>query len=72
MKECPCCSQELLRCFRPRQIYWFCPNCRQEMPDLDAVLAQKQQEKIERLNNIYSRPKIILKDNQTIPAPLVI
>lgn len=29
---CPCCSDGLLRHFRPTGIYWFCMNCHQEMP----------------------------------------
>jgi hypothetical protein len=36
MKPCPCCSTGLLRHARHSGIYWFCPNCRQEMPELSA------------------------------------
>jgi ribosomal protein L37AE/L43A len=35
MKNCPCCSNQLLRHFRHHQIYWFCQSCRQEMPLLE-------------------------------------
>lgn len=35
---CPCCSDTLLRHFRPTGIYWFCQSCHQEMPvDLDEL-----------------------------------
>ncbi|PSB10811.1 hypothetical protein C7B61_05115 [filamentous cyanobacterium CCP1] len=32
MNQCPCCSAKLLRHVSRGRIYWFCPNCRQEMP----------------------------------------
>jgi hypothetical protein len=35
MKNCPCCSNQLLRHFRHPQLYWFCQSCRQEMPLLE-------------------------------------
>ncbi len=35
--SCPCCSENLLHHLSGNRDYWFCPNCRQEMPDLDAV-----------------------------------
>ena len=35
MKNCPCCSNQLLRQFSRHQLYWFCPSCRQEMPLLE-------------------------------------
>jgi hypothetical protein len=38
MNPCPCCSQPLLRHARQSKIYWFCPRCRQEMPNLSDVL----------------------------------
>jgi hypothetical protein len=34
MTICPCCSGILLRHARHQGIYWFCPHCWQEMPDL--------------------------------------
>jgi hypothetical protein len=38
MNTCPCCSEHLLRHARHGEIYWYCPHCRQEMPNLSAVL----------------------------------
>ncbi len=38
MNECPCCSNQLLRHVRLQEIYWFCPSCRQEMPNLSFSL----------------------------------
>lgn len=34
MNDCPCCPGSLLRHVRSAGIYWFCPDCRQEMPNL--------------------------------------
>ena len=34
---CPCCSEKMLHHLSSHRDYWFCPSCRQEMPDLDAV-----------------------------------
>jgi ribosomal protein L37AE/L43A len=31
--NCPCCSDTLLRHIRSGQIYWFCRQCHQEMPN---------------------------------------
>ncbi len=33
MNNCPCCSSILLRHIRHSQIYWYCPHCKQEMPN---------------------------------------
>lgn len=35
--SCPCCSENLLHHLSGSRDYWFCPNCRQEMPHLDAI-----------------------------------
>ncbi len=37
MNDCPCCTGNLLRHVRSSGVYWFCPNCRQEMPNLAAA-----------------------------------
>jgi hypothetical protein len=36
MSNCPCCSNQMQRHIRSRQIYWFCRHCWQEMPNLDS------------------------------------
>ncbi|HEY9834356.1 MAG TPA: hypothetical protein V6D26_27650 [Stenomitos sp.] len=35
MNHCPCCSHQMLRHVRQRQVYWFCRSCWQEMPLLN-------------------------------------
>lgn len=35
MSNCPCCSHTMLRHIRSNQIYWFCRNCWQEMPNFE-------------------------------------
>ena len=37
MNFCICCHTALLRHIRHRDIYWYCPECRQEMPSLEIV-----------------------------------
>ncbi|WP_071809972.1 hypothetical protein [Lyngbya aestuarii] len=34
MNNCPCCSTNMLRHIRHSQVYWYCSNCKQEMPNL--------------------------------------
>ena len=34
---CPCCSENMLHHLSGRRDYWYCPSCREEMPNLDAV-----------------------------------
>lgn len=36
MNTCPCCSAKVLRHARHGSIYWFCPHCWQEVPDLES------------------------------------
>ncbi|MBD2360318.1 hypothetical protein H6G36_03745 [Anabaena minutissima FACHB-250] len=39
MSDCPCCNGKLLQHIgSSRRIYWFCPDCRQEMPNMSAVV----------------------------------
>jgi ribosomal protein L37AE/L43A len=53
MNTCPCCSEQLLRHARHNSIYWFCPHCRQEMPNFSTVLtsSRKSTPKLDRLAN---------------------
>lgn len=37
MSFCICCHGSLLRHFRHSSVYWFCPSCRQEMPQLKST-----------------------------------
>lgn len=40
MSYCICCHHSLLRHIRHSDVYWFCPNCWQEMPDLNTTMNQ--------------------------------
>ncbi len=35
MNACICCHSSMLRHIRDNDIYWFCPSCRQEMPNFE-------------------------------------
>ncbi|MGK7922700.1 MAG: hypothetical protein AB4080_22125 [Trichodesmium sp.] len=41
MHTCPCCSTKLLRHVRSNHIYWYCPHCREEMPDLNSMVLSR-------------------------------
>ena len=57
--KCPCCSDSLLRCIRKQGVYWFCPYCRQEMPNLGSLIDNKQEkEKLELLTNLTKNEKV--------------
>lgn len=43
MHTCPCCSTTLLRHAGHNGIYWYCPHCREEMPDLESMLLSRSQ-----------------------------
>lgn len=40
MNECLCCSHRLLRHIQRNRLYWYCSNCRQEMPNPTAFQTQ--------------------------------
>ena len=31
MKDCPCCSTEMVRQIHDKQVYWFCRHCWEPM-----------------------------------------
>lgn len=35
MRSCICCQNALLRHIRHHDVYWYCPRCRQDMPNVD-------------------------------------
>ena len=41
MHSCPCCSTTLLRHARYNKIYWYCPHCREEMPDIESMILNR-------------------------------
>ncbi len=40
MGHCLCCTGKLLRHIRHQDVYWYCPNCRQSMPDTRGLLVE--------------------------------
>ncbi|MDY6938020.1 MAG: hypothetical protein SWY16_10165 [Cyanobacteriota bacterium] len=52
MNTCPCCSDQLIRHVRQSQIYWFCPTCWQEMPDLAETIARALQARNKPLEDL--------------------
>ncbi|WP_341999008.1 hypothetical protein [Chlorogloeopsis sp. ULAP02] len=42
MSDCPCCNRKLLQHIRSSGVYWFCPDCRQEMPDMSSIVHAKR------------------------------
>lgn len=36
MSYCLCCCSSLLQHVHRGNLYWYCPNCRQEMPEAKA------------------------------------
>jgi ribosomal protein L37AE/L43A len=59
LHQCPCCSNTLLRHIRQGSIYWFCSDCRMEMPDLELVIHKpKKRQKTDSTNNISSEQQI--------------
>lgn len=43
--NCPCCSTQMFRHARSQKVYWFCPSCYQEMPNLTEIIVGRQQER---------------------------
>lgn len=37
MNNCICCRDGLLRHLSHNRLYWFCPTCHQEMPNIDEI-----------------------------------
>ncbi len=40
MNNYPCCSDTMLRHIRHHEIYWYCPSCRQEMPNFTTLISK--------------------------------
>ena len=57
MNECICCHNRMLRHLNHRRMYWFCPTCHQEMPNIDEIKShrlKKDRESILFSNKTYS------------------
>lgn len=55
---CPCCSHTLLHHISNHREYWFCRNCWQEMPDLEAFKHQTFHRQSQVTNLSYGFPKL--------------
>ena len=61
MTICPCCNDTLLRSIYQKKIIWFCPSCRQQMPNLEIINQSKNtQENLEIINVSYKKSSEIL------------
>jgi ribosomal protein L37AE/L43A len=61
MNTCPCCSEQLLRHARHNRVYWFCPHCWQEMPNLSLGIAAEEaslEASLKRMNRLGDRLKL--------------
>ena len=34
MNQCLCCNARLIKHLNQTKMYWFCPSCHQEMPNI--------------------------------------
>ena len=41
MNNCICCQDRLLKHMSHHRVYWFCPTCHQEMPNIDKLMLEK-------------------------------
>lgn len=62
MNYCPCCSGQLVRQAARNNIYWFCSRCRQEMPVLSLVRAERHQ----KISSTNSRTNILSQKMSTL------
>ena len=78
MATCPCCNDTLLRSIAQKKMIWFCPSCRQEMPNI-GISGQSEidQEALsivnvnqENLSGIFSSPQIDLQSQNALVAEL--
>ena len=62
MNKCPCCSNTLLKHWKSNSVYWYCGNCRQEMPNLElANLINRYQQKSQEIFHQLSTNNQVIK-----------
>ncbi|MDM9384656.1 hypothetical protein QUB80_28735 [Chlorogloeopsis sp. ULAP01] len=61
MKNCPCCSHQLLQHIRNNQMCWFCRICWQEMPLLNKTKEMKNDKFIDNFYNDYCNTRKMAK-----------
>ena len=57
MSYCICCNSSLLRHIRHGEIYWYCPDCRQDMPEADS--SEVTQSGSSALSTVLLRPLVL-------------
>lgn len=55
MSNCPCCDSKLLRHARSRGVYWFCPECYQEMSNLESLVQAAHTRKEQKQKTLAGR-----------------
>ena len=58
MNECICCRDRLIRHIAHRRMYWFCPSCYQEMPNLNEIKTYSPKNFSKRLVNSINNRQI--------------
>ncbi len=61
MSICICCHDHLLRHINNHRVYWFCPTCYQEMPNIESL---KSINKIEIPKNKPKTSELILNSKK--------
>ena len=56
MNNCICCHDHLLRHINRHRVYWFCPTCYQEMPNMD----------ISMLNSHFKKPRAKMQNKSLV------
>lgn len=52
MSYCICCNSPLLRHIRHGEVYWYCPDCRQEMPEADSNVVDHSESTDRRIPHV--------------------
>ncbi|MEM1252557.1 MAG: hypothetical protein AAGI69_08990 [Cyanobacteria bacterium P01_H01_bin.21] len=58
MSYCICCNSSLLRHIRHGEVYWYCPDCRQDMPEVDSCTTSQSDSSI-ILSTILLKPLVL-------------
>ncbi|MBE9114855.1 hypothetical protein IQ249_02990 [Lusitaniella coriacea LEGE 07157] len=59
MNSCPCCTQQMVLYAGNNRLYWYCCNCRQEMPDLLNVMLTARQ-KHQKPSNVQTKKEVAI------------
>ncbi|MBE9059599.1 hypothetical protein [cf. Phormidesmis sp. LEGE 11477] len=61
LNRCTICSDRLLRHFRQRELSWYCPSCRQDIPLLkQTVRAKRRASKPANLEAVSKQREVAL------------